>query len=325
MKISKPLISIVVPVFNRELYLKQSIESIINQTYKNLEIIVVDDGSTDTTSSICEFFSIKDKRIKVIHKANGGVSSARNIGIKVATGDAICFVDSDDTIENEYIEAMVSKWNEQKFELVICSIKDIYINKVNSRNINQKLSGKFFDDYYKLINFLRGPVAKLYKLSIIKENGIRFPETISRGEDQIFNFTYYRHVKNYCFVNRNLYNYYHRDISSLSNSYTDKNYQDNLIKLKLERDFFYSSNIRMKEKLINDSALRCLSSFSVNDIIVGYATFKRMCKEVTRYTDFNESGKSLKRYFIIICLKYQIILPIYIIMFLRFQYKSKVK
>lgn len=308
----KPLISIVVPVYNSELYLKQSIESIVNQTYKKLEIILVDDGSTDSSSSICDQFSIKDKRIKVIHKENGGVSSARNIGMDVASGEWICFVDSDDTVENKFIETMVSKWNEPNIDLIITSIKDIYSHKETSRNIKQQLSGVFFDDYYKLINFLRGPVAKLYKLDIIKKHRVRFPEKISRGEDQIFNFKFYQYVSKYLFINKCLYNYYHRDILSLSNSYTNKNYQDNLTKLKLEKEFLYSKNIRMKEKAINDSALRCLTTFSLNDNkFVNYNTFKKIYKDIFEFIDIDEKNKGLKRCITLLLLKYKKIYLLY--------------
>lgn len=94
----KPLISVVVPVYNVAKYLKKSIESIVNQTYTNLEIILVDDGSKDESGEICEDYSLKDSRIIVIHKPNGGLSDARNAGIKQAKGEYITFVDSDDTI-----------------------------------------------------------------------------------------------------------------------------------------------------------------------------------------------------------------------------------
>ena len=100
----KPLISVVVPVYNVAKYLKKSIESIVNQTYTNLEIILVDDGSKDESGEICEDYSLKDSRIIVIHKPNGGLSDARNAGIKQAKGEYITFVDSDDTIDYDMIE-----------------------------------------------------------------------------------------------------------------------------------------------------------------------------------------------------------------------------
>lgn len=102
-----PLISVIVPVYNIEKYLSRCIESVCSQTYPNLEIILVDDGSTDTSGAICDEYTTKDKRIRVIHKENGGSSSARNVGIEAAKGDYLGFVDSDDYIESQMYEIMV--------------------------------------------------------------------------------------------------------------------------------------------------------------------------------------------------------------------------
>ena len=102
----KELISIIVPVYNVEKYVEKCINSIINQTYKNLQIILVDDGSKDNSGKICDEFKLKDNRIEVIHKNNGGLSDARNAGLKLAKGDYIGFVDSDDYIEADMYETL---------------------------------------------------------------------------------------------------------------------------------------------------------------------------------------------------------------------------
>ena len=101
------LISVIVPIYNVEKYLKQCIDSIINQTYKKLEIILVDDESPDECGIICDEYQKKDSRVRVIHKKNGGVSSARNVGIDIATGKWITFIDSDDWIDEEYFNIML--------------------------------------------------------------------------------------------------------------------------------------------------------------------------------------------------------------------------
>jgi len=117
----KDLISIIVPVYNVEKYLESCLESIINQTYKNLEIILVDDGSTDESGNICDKYANKDKRIKVIHKKNGGLSDARNIGIKESTGKYLTFVDSDDYIVNDYVEYLFNLIKKYKTNMSICT------------------------------------------------------------------------------------------------------------------------------------------------------------------------------------------------------------
>lgn len=101
-------ISVIIPVYNTEKYLKRCLDSIINQTFKNLEIIIVDDGSTDSSPQICDNYAESDDRIRVIHKTNGGLSSARNAGIDIATGIYISFIDSDDYIDIKYFEILYS-------------------------------------------------------------------------------------------------------------------------------------------------------------------------------------------------------------------------
>ena len=98
------LISVVVPIYNVEAYLEKCINSIINQTFSDLEILLIDDGSTDSSSDICDRYGSMDTRIKVLHKKNGGLSSARNAGIDLSKGDYLCFIDSDDYIDERYIE-----------------------------------------------------------------------------------------------------------------------------------------------------------------------------------------------------------------------------
>ena len=114
------LISVIVPVYNVEKYLRQCLESIINQTYKNLEIILVDDGSTDNSGNICEEYAPKDNRIKVIHKTNSGLSSARNAGLDICTGEYIGFVDSDDWLEPDMYEILHDKMIEDQADIVNC-------------------------------------------------------------------------------------------------------------------------------------------------------------------------------------------------------------
>lgn len=123
------LISIIIPIYNVETYLKKCIESIIHQSYFNLEIILVDDGSTDKSGEICEEYSKRDQRIKVIHKANGGISSARNEGLKVASGEYICFVDSDDYVELDMYQSLYELIKENQADISMVSFFEESQNK----------------------------------------------------------------------------------------------------------------------------------------------------------------------------------------------------
>lgn len=106
---NSPKISIIVPVYNVEQYLENCINSVLNQSFRNFQLILVDDGSKDSSGEICDRFVQKDSRVKVIHKSNAGVSAARNAGIDIATGQFICFIDSDDWIESEYLQKIVDE------------------------------------------------------------------------------------------------------------------------------------------------------------------------------------------------------------------------
>ncbi len=121
-------ISVVVPVYNIEVYLPRAIESILNQTYQNLEVILVDDGSTDGSSEICEQYAKQDSRIKVLHKKNGGAGSARNRGMELASGEYLTFVDGDDWIEKEMYEVLVSAMRETQADMAVCRIQRGFVS-----------------------------------------------------------------------------------------------------------------------------------------------------------------------------------------------------
>lgn len=172
------LVTIVVPVYKVEKYIDKCINSILNQTYKNLEIILVDDGSPDTCKEICDNYAKQDIRIKVIHKENGGLSDARNAGIDVATGRFISFVDSDDYIDSEYIELLYRSITKDKSDMAISSHKVIYENGtilekatgeesiLNSKEVLKRI---LYDDGIDLSAW-----AKLYKIELFQE--IRYPK-----------------------------------------------------------------------------------------------------------------------------------------------------
>ena len=128
------LISVIIPVYNIEEYLSRCLESVITQTYKELEIILVDDGSTDGSGLICDKYAKKDTRIKVLHKENGGVSSARNLGLKIAKGDYIGFIDGDDVIENEMFQHLIDNVKEYKCDISCCQMDTINVNGKTSIN-----------------------------------------------------------------------------------------------------------------------------------------------------------------------------------------------
>ena len=152
----EPLLSIIVPIYNVEQYIDKCIQSILNQTYQNLEIILVDDGATDRSGSIADSYAAKDKRIKVFHKENGGISDARNYGLDHVTGDYILFVDSDDFIENTMCERLFTIANSTHADMVSCNYyiyrgdDDISIHTMSVQDDTRTFTGMDMLRYYHL-------------------------------------------------------------------------------------------------------------------------------------------------------------------------------
>lgn len=203
------LISVIVPVYNVDKYLKECIESIINQTYTNLEIILVDDGSIDDSGSICDEYEKKDNRVKVIHKKNEGVSVARNIGLEIATGEWIGFIDSDDWIEVDYFTKMIKIALEKNVEIVVCGYNRI-VNK-RKESINNSSKTTIIDSREYLIKTLNPQTgygfchSKLYKRESIGD--VVFDSNLVVGEDALFNEQIATNIKKCCMFGDCLYNY----------------------------------------------------------------------------------------------------------------------
>ncbi|MBE6318012.1 MAG: glycosyltransferase [Bacteroidales bacterium] len=185
-----PSVSIIVPVYNTEKYLSRCIDSILAQTFSDFELILVDDGSTDNSGKICDEYAKKDSRIIVIHKENGGASSARNKGLEIAQGEWITFVDSDDFITNNFIGNLY----DQEFDMTICGMtinsKEIIIDNqiINYNNIPEIII------YLYNLNLINGPYSKIFKYSIIKQNNLKFDESLRSGEDTHFVFKYLKYT-----------------------------------------------------------------------------------------------------------------------------------
>lgn len=217
------LVSIIVPVFRVEEYLKRCIESMINQTYKNIEIILVDDGSDDNCPKICDEYSKKDQRITVIHKQNGGLSDARNFGIKKSKGEYITFVDSDDTIEPDYIECLLNTLIKNNADISICGYMVKYDNGKNIPNANGKKlvlnSKETLENMLYQEDFNVASWAKLYKRNLFDK--IEFPV----GKIHEDAFTTYKLVlksKTIACDLKPLYNYMIRSNSILTGKFSEK-------------------------------------------------------------------------------------------------------
>lgn len=225
-------ISIIIPIYNVKKYINKCIESIINQTYKNLEIILVDDGSTDGSGKICDEFKKEDNRIVVIHKKNEGVSSARNEGLKIATGDYIGFIDADDFIEKDMYLKMINRIKKDNTKMTICNAYLEDENGVQTKNFKSD-SQNIIDSYELMHRIMEDYVFqgymwnKLYARSLIyndKNDYLKFDTNISNLEDRLFNLQLIDKNKkfNVSFLNEKLYHYIQRESSAIHTRYNDK-------------------------------------------------------------------------------------------------------
>lgn len=221
------MVSVIVPVYNVENVLHYCIDSILNQSYTDFELLLIDDGSTDRSGDICEKYAVKDTRIRVVHKENGGVSSARNFGIDNANGEYICFVDSDDYLEPDYLEILLAVKQEYPdshniwcgFNVVSDYEKTVtQINVDSSDDISVYTINRFMVLYQKWL--IQQPWNKLYSTGLIKENNICFQEDLSLGEDILFNLDYLNTANSdIAIVNKPLYNYIRTEKESLDNRF----------------------------------------------------------------------------------------------------------
>ena len=205
-------ISVIIPIYNAEEYLEKCLNSVLSQTYENLEIILVNDGSSDKSLEIIEKYKNLDKRIIVINKENGGVSSARNRGIEEATGKYIIFIDADDYIDKSMFEVLAEDLFKNNVDISMCGYRNVDING-NILYESKPLEEKYFDakkfkhylfkeDYYReLIG------NKLFKLEIIKNNNIRFNEDIHINENMLFILDFSKYAFRYSYGNEMLYNF----------------------------------------------------------------------------------------------------------------------
>jgi glycosyltransferase len=255
------MISIIVPIYNSEKLLNDCITSIVGQDYIDWELLLIDDGSTDSSSDIAHRWTESDSRMKYYRKKNGGVSSARNYGLDRAKGEYIMFLDSDDLCAPTILSSLSIRTS-KPCDMALCGIRSFHDGDniepsapVTDNDI-QVLNG--INNIYQFMDHaghLHPPYAKLYRQEIIRMHGIRFDESLSLGEDLLFNLDYLRWVKTCAYIPSALY-YYHDTIGSLSKTIRS-DYAD--IQLKLfdsKLDFIRAKNIPHDYSRIAPSIIR---------------------------------------------------------------------
>lgn len=228
------MISIIVPIYNVEKYIRQCVDSILNQTYRDIEIILVDDGSPDNCAEICDNYAKKDGRVKIVHKKNGGLMSARQAGLRAATGEYVGFVDGDDWIEPDMYGHFADVIKKYKPDMALCEFIFAYPNQdvLSSQKLSKEYFSKeeitgelyptllFKTPYY---NFGINPCcwSKVFRREILENNLYRVTPKIKIGEDAAFTYPCILECQNIAYVDEYLY-HYRSNPDSMTNSYDDK-------------------------------------------------------------------------------------------------------
>lgn len=297
------LVTVIVPVYNTAPYLKECLASICNQTYRKLEIIAVDDGSTDGSSELLDGIAGKDSRIRIVYKENGGVSSARNKGLELARGEYISFVDSDDTLEPNMYEMLVSTAEQYNAAIAHCSYRRLM--ETEQRSIGG--SGKIFvqtgtEAQMCLLkgNLFTGSLCdKLFRRELFES--IRLCEDLRINEDVLAVFQLFQCADTTVFIDVCKYNYRTSSTSSCAKTDWLKKSQDCIKATERMRDIATDQTV---QKLVDERLLRCLLGYYRNLLLSGYrnsATERSQISQEIRKLEgrgTNISGKKLFEYWL---------------------------
>lgn len=288
----KNKVSIIVPVYNVEKHLEQCVNSILAQTYKNIEVILVDDGSPDNCGTICDNYIIKDPRIRVVHKKNGGLSSARNTGLDVATGEYIMFIDSDDFIETDMVEVLFELKATSNADIACCGM---YRYKETSTTLIDNTISKNEIEILDRITSLKRLILrtidcsscnKLYHRELIGET--RFKEG-RNNEDHPFLFELYQKCDSIAYTNKAYY-YYRATEGSITNSLNEKSF-----------DIF--KNTDDIERIIKEKRLDLTKEFRLSKIYISILfarIIQKAGKEKEYHSEYKEFIKTIKSNILII-------------------------
>lgn len=245
-----PLISVIVPVYNVEPYLDRCVNSLVSQTYKNLEIILVDDGSTDASPKMCDNWAEKDKRIRVIHKNNGGLSDARNIGIDASKGEYIAFVDSDDWIDLNYYETLYKQLIQSNAQIAASGVILSYDDYEDSERYSQKAGIYTSEEALQTIQndagFLAVACNKLYEKKLFQK--LRYPHGVIH-EDEFVTYRVMAYAKRMVLCPEVRYHYRQRDGSIMTKKKCEK--EMSMLDAAIGRVEFFAQhypNLLLKDK-----------------------------------------------------------------------------
>jgi len=289
MQMKFPEVSIIVPVYNSEKFIHRCIDSITAQTFKNYECILIDDGSTDSSLSICENYSKSDNRFKVIYQQNSGVSAARNKGLELAGGRYICFIDSDDFAQNNMLDKLVAAINSSNTDVICCGYNEDYITRslCNKDFIFRNNTTIEIVHYLEMRQALGLVWNKIYKKTIIDINEIRFSSLIKFGEDMLFNLQYFRNIKTAYISSSCPYNHLNENPNALTKG-----------KMTFaEMNFRFETVSNTYREFDNNTKSIFYAELLAKDFIYTIALLLRLYSEEKRINERQDVIKKLKRFY----------------------------
>ncbi len=279
------VVSIIIPVYNVEKYLDQCLASVVGQSYKALQIILVDDGSSDGSPAICDAYAEKDGRVRVYHNENHGPSYSRNFGIDHSSGEYLMFIDSDDWVDADYVGNLVQAIEETGSDL---AISPYYFEFPDQRLLDhvdeKKLTGVLAKDLVHLYRLTAGPCCKLYRRDIAYNKDLRFVLGRAYSEDRVFNYHYLQSIRTYAYVDIPQYHYRQNGRPSLSKQKSEKAFDDAMYAMEEERKFLQSVHAAHIPQMLYWSAFFYLAAFwetrETGDSYEGFCKRWKRAKEI---------------------------------------------
>ena len=293
-------VSIILPVYNMEKYLRRCLDSIINQTFKDFEVIIINDGSSDNSEKICTEYALGDKRIKVITIQNGGLSNARNLGIDKSKGEYIIFCDSDDWIEKDAIEILVNGIELKNCDMAISGYKMDFVFE-EFKSISIKCKNKLYesiDEFMKEYSFFRSNYLfgfawnKIFRASIIRENKIFFEKNVF-CEDLYFIFKFIPKCKRINSINAELYHYMHQSNDTLSKKKKDEFKVMNDIYDRTKSFLIESKSYEYNKQYLNSTYVESMIAYITNIVVNNNNIYSNM-KDIYLESRLNNAFKDFK-------------------------------
>ncbi len=304
------LVSVIVPVYNTQDYLKRCVESLINQTYKNIEILLIDDGSKDGSMDICKEFARNDDRVKVFYSSmylnkdenvNMGLETTRNCGLKYANGEYVMFLDSDDTFALEAIEKMVLVAKKYSADIVLSSFNAIVNNEImvcSANILEKKYSQKEFAKHCLSdlpLNVMTCIGSKIYNREFIEKNGLRFDKFYKYNEDGAFMLSALLKTENIGYVDFPFYNYFIRTSGSIQSSYRENMYDFISRTHALLKSFFEKNKVfEEKKKEYSWRVIDIAYTSLVNEVrFKKYVDYKKVYNTIIKDKKWQEIEKNI--------------------------------